>query len=392
VDPGATSADAGPARLAAELRAVGREGGLAAVGIAPALPMLRARRAIEARRSDGLAADMAFTFRNPPRSTDPSAALPGARSLVVGARRYLREPPRSSTTVPAVAGRVARYSWIDHYQPLRRALEAIADHLGAAGWRARVVADDNALVDREAAYLAGLGWYGKHTNLLLPGAGSWFVLGSVVTDAPLPADRPVADRCGTCERCLPACPTGAIVAPGVLDARRCLAWLLQAPGSFPREHRVALGDRIYGCDDCQEVCPVNHRGSRHDPPGAAEADARPYADILKMLAATDEELLAEWGRWYIPRREPRWVRRNALIVLGNVGDATDAAVLDAITAALAHPDPVVRAHAVWAAARLGRPDLTRSLADDPDPEVAAELVAIGTVEARLSSNRADTSI
>ena len=125
-----------------------------------------------------------------------------------------------------------------------------------------MVADDNALVDREAAYRAGLGWYGKNANLLLPGEGSWFVLGSVVTDAPAaPPSRPrrCADGCGTCTRCLDGCPTGAIVAPGVVDARRCLAWLLQVEGAFPREHRVALGDRLYGCDDCQEVCPPNRR-------------------------------------------------------------------------------------------------------------------------------------
>src|SRR5438105_6711215 len=139
----------------------------------------------------------------------------------------------------------------------------MARRLEVDGWRARVLADDNALVDREAARRAGLGWYGKNANVLLPGAGSWFVLGSVVTDAPLPpADHEVPDGCGSCTRCLDGCPTGAIVAPGVVDARRCLAWLVQQPGSFPVELRAALGDRIYGCDDCQEVCPPNHRAER----------------------------------------------------------------------------------------------------------------------------------
>src|SRR5690606_2934259 len=120
-------------------------------------------------------------------------------------------------------------------------LGAVAAELTAAGWRARVLADDNALVDRAAAARAGIGWFGKNANLLLPGLGSWFVLGSVITDAPVvPTEVPVADRCGSCTRCLEACPTGAIVAPGVVDARRCLSWLLQADGSFPREHRAAL--------------------------------------------------------------------------------------------------------------------------------------------------------
>ncbi len=260
--------DATAQAMAAELCRVGREAGLDAVGIAGAEPFEETRRDLESRREAGLAAKMAFTYRNPARSTDPQRALPGARSLVVGARRYLRTPPgreenggEEDSGAPGraeLSGKVARFSWIDHYQPLRAALGAVADRVRREGWQARVLADDNALVDRAAAYRAGLGWWGRNTTLLLPGAGSWFVLGSVVTDAPLPpTGSPVPDGCGPCRRCLAACPTGALVAPGVLDARRCLAWLVQAPGVFPVEHRVALGDRLYGCDDCQEVCPVN---------------------------------------------------------------------------------------------------------------------------------------
>src|SRR5205807_8136934 len=181
----------------------------------------------------------------------------GAAALVVGARSYRRAPP-APPDGPGPLGRVAAYSWRDHYEPLRAALAVVAGRLTSEGWQAEVLVDDNRLVDREAAYRAGLGWYGKNTNLLLEGTGSWFVLGSVVTDAPLPATAsPVFEGCGSCARCLPACPTGALVAPGVLDARRCLAHLVQAPGAFPVEFREALGDRLYGCDDCQEVCPPN---------------------------------------------------------------------------------------------------------------------------------------
>jgi epoxyqueuosine reductase len=281
-------------------------------------------------------------------------------------------------------GRVARYAWEDHYTPLRSALTVVARELEAAGWRCRVLADDNALVDREAAYRAGIGWYGKNANLLLPGRGSWFVLGSVVTDAPLATDaRPLADGCGSCTRCIDGCPTGAIVAPGVVDARRCLAWLLQADGPFPRDHRVALGDRIYGCDDCQEVCPPNHRADRVDPGTEATPEAQPVVALLDMLAADDDELMARYGRWYIPRREARYLRRNALVVLGNVADARDPAVVAALRRALADVDPLVRAHAVWAARRLGRPDLLSEaggIVDDPDPLVRAELAA--AVDAR----------
>ncbi len=340
-------------------------------------------------------AGMAFTYRRPERSSDPGRALPGARAIVVGARSYRRAAAQPSSgdgagpsgLLPSARplGRVARYAWEDHYTPLRAALTVVAQQLETAGWRCRVVADDNALVDREAAYRAGIGWYGKNANLLLPGQGSWFVLGSVITDAPLEVgDGQVADGCGSCTRCLEGCPTGAIVSPGMVDARRCLAWLLQGEGPFPRDYRAALGDRLYGCDDCQEVCPPNHRIGRVDPAAEHGPDAKPVVDILELLAATDDELMARHGRWYIPHRQARYLRRNALVVLGNVADPESPAVVAAVCRALADADPLVRGHAVWAARRLGRHDLLNDLAGvvrDPDPLVRAELEA--AVEPRV---------
>ena len=348
-----------PARLADELAAIGRAAGLDAVGVAPATPFESTRRELESRKAAGLHGDMQFTYRNPTRSTDPGAALDGARSLVVGARSYRRARPSDARRRGSgPVARVARYSWIDHYEPLRVALHAIADRLAADGWATRVLADSNALVDREAAYRAGLGWYGKNANLLLPGRGSWFVLGTVVTDAPLPASHaPAPDGCGSCTRCLPACPTGAIVAPGVVDARRCLAWLVEAPGSFPVEFRGALGDRIYGCDECQEVCPPNRTEERRHRAPPAEPDAQVDVDLVELLALDDEALLARHGRWYIPERDPRYVRRNALIALGNVGDASSPAVEATLTRYLTTHDELLREHAAWAARALGRDDL-----------------------------------
>jgi epoxyqueuosine reductase len=359
--------------LVDELRVLGREAGLDAIGVAPAEPFLDTRRHLEERKAAGLHGGMAFTYRDPRRSTDPGAALPGARALVVGARAYRRRPVPKPEGVGPVA-RVAAYSWRDHYAPLRAALGVVAERLAGDGWRARVLVDDNALVDREAAYRAGLGWYGKSTNLLLQGRGSWFVLGSVVTDAPLPPDAPVADQCGSCTRCLPACPTGAIVAPGVLDARRCLAHLVQAPGPFPVELRPALGDRLYGCDDCQEACPPNRVDERRLPPPAAGDGDEAWVAVLDILAADDAELLRRFGRWYIPRRQPRYLRRNALVVLGNTADGADPAVEAALRRALADDDPLVRGHAVWAAYRLHRADLVDDLVgDDRHPDVVAEV-------------------
>ena len=375
--------EAGPCdqELTNAVSAAMRGAGLASVGVAPVERFESTRQDLVDRRARGLHGGMAFTYRNPDRSTDPARILAGARSLVVGARGYLRHPgPARDGAV--VAGRVARYAWSDHYRGLRRGLRAGARVLEGAGFAAVVVADDNALVDREAARRAGIGWYGRNANLLLPGKGSWYVLGTVVTDAPLTPSTPVAPGCGTCTRCLGACPTGAIVAPGVVDARRCLAWLVQAPGAFPREHRAALGDRMYGCDDCQEVCPPNLAADRAGPAPAGPED-RPMVDVAPFLDDDDTAVLAAAGRWYVPRRDARYLRRNALIVLGNAGDPQDPRVIALLRRSLDDGDPLVRGHAVWAAARLGRPDLADGLeATEADPMVREELARRADVPSR----------
>jgi epoxyqueuosine reductase len=364
VPPVAVAAD----ELTDAVVAAGRQAGLDAVGVAPATPFTRAREALESRKAAGLHGGMAFTYKNPARSTDPGAALEGARAIVVGARSYRIAATDTGSTRPTAL--VARYAQRDHYRMLHDGLRSIAAELKAAGWRARIVSDDNALVDREAAYRAGLGWYGKSANILLPGKGSWFVLGSVITDAPLRvAATHVEDGCGTCRRCIDGCPTGAIVAPGVVDARRCLAWLVQSPGVFPRESREALGNRLYGCDECQEVCPPNVVIERR-------GDERPAGrgvDVLDLLAASDAELLERHGRWYIPDRAVRYLRRNALVVLGNTADGRDAEVDATLRRYLADPDELLRAHAAWACTRLDRVDLLALVADDASPLVRAEL-------------------
>lgn len=375
----------------------GRDAGLDAIGIAGAEPFDDVRRTLEERKAAGLHGGMAFTYRNPARSTDPARTVPGARALVVGAWSYRRAEPSSPGTPATPAGRtgvVARYSWEDYYAPLRQALGAVRATLERAGWKAVVVVDDNALVDRAAARRAGLGWYGKNANLLLHGVGSWFVLGSVVTDAPLapagtsgthgPDKDKNEDGCGACDRCLPACPTGALVAPGVLDARRCLAWLLEAPGVFPAEYRAALGARIYGCDDCQEACPPNKVELRRHPPAPASAHAQATVGVVVDILEDDDDarLLQRFERWYVAEAHARNLRRNALVVLGNVGDASDERTRRAVERALQHDDAIVRAHAVWAARRLaGRSanpgafaaELDRLQRDETDDIVQAEL-------------------
>ena len=345
------------AALTERVLEAGRGAGLAAVGVTTAEPFTEARSDLETRRAAGYAAAMQFTYRNPARSTEPQRILPGARSIVAGA---WATDASAAPEPPANRGRIARYVWRDHYGALRGALDSMADVLRAAGFDAVVVSDDNALVDRAVAYRAGLGWYGKNANVLVPGHGSWVVLGSVVTNAALvPADAPVTDGCGTCQRCIDGCPTGAIVAPGVVDARRCLAWLVQAEGTFPLEYRAALGDRIYGCDDCQEVCPPARVVTRREKPAnwshEAPESGTPcdqFVDLVATVRSTDDELLAAHGRWYIARRDPRHIKRNALIALGNVAPVDDAEVDGLLRDVASGPDELLAEHARWARERI----------------------------------------
>ena len=373
-------------RYTDQLLSLGRNAGLDQVGVTSATVLHRAREAINQRISQGLHNQMQFTFRNPERSTDPTKTLPSARSVIVGALSYSSSAVNTFAQTPEkenkFSARIARYVWSDYYAQLRMLLGEIARQLVLDGHRAVVLADDNAIVDREVAYQAGIGWFGKNSNLLISGAGSYFVLGCVITTAELIfADKQVEDGCGSCKRCLDNCPTSAIVAPGVVDANKCLAWLLQKPGVFDREYRVALGDRIYGCDDCQEVCPPTVRYERKIESSRLEILRKPakqWASVAAILTNDDDSLLSEFGAWYIADRNPKWLRRNALIILGNIGDPSDDAVVDLLNKYLHHADPVLRAHAVWAAARLGLKHMIDET--DEDQIVQAELRSLPSVK------------
>jgi epoxyqueuosine reductase len=340
-----------------ELRSMLAGHGVTHVGVTSAAVLTEARVALHERRAAGLHGGMEFTYRNPDRSTDPTRAVRDARSVIVAARPYLTDsdPPAPAPVAEQGSGahaRVGRYAWVDHYGPLRTGLREAAVRIRRSDHRAVAFADDNSVVDRAVAHRAGLGWYGKNANLLLPGAGSWFVLGSIITTAEFePTGPPVADGCGTCTRCIEECPTGAIVAPGVIDANRCLSWVLQKPGSIPEEYRRAIDDRIYGCDDCQDACPISVRlGPRHAI--ALEGPVDAWIDALELLDADDESIDRRFAHWYIAGRDIRLVRRNALVVIGNAGDPDDARVHRVVEHYRAHIDPILADHADWAARRL----------------------------------------
>ena len=299
------------------------------------------RAAIERRKADGMSARLGFTFSKPDVSTDPSRSWPWAQSIVVGLRSYL---PQAGS--PAGGARIARFAERNHYDPLRAGMERVARALEGEGYRAEVVIDDSRLVDRAAAHRAGLAWWGKNTMLLTPGLGPWFLIGCVVTDAEFEPGETMRRDCGTCEACLPACPTGALVAPGVLDARRCLAAILQSRGDIPLEFREAVGDRLYGCDDCLDACPPGSRLL------ATAVETRGSVDPVEVLTVGDRDLLDRFGHFYLPDGDPRYLRRNALVVLGNAGSEDH---LSLLTGYLMHPDAMLVSHALWAIEAIGGP-------------------------------------
>ena len=326
------------ARLGAEL-------GLAAVGAAPVGPYEETERLIRERKARGLFDTMGFTTTRPEVSCHPETLLQGARSVVAAALSCYTPGPEPQPG----EGRLPRYAWSDRYGELRAKLEALGERLGGS-WR--VLVDDNAHVDREAAVRAGLGFYGKSTMLIAPGAGTWIVLGTLVTTVEIEPGEPVRPGCGSCTLCIDACPTGALDVPGTLDAGLCLSWLSQRRAPIPVELREALGDVVYGCDICQDVCPWNRGPERRRAGEALPATAEPVVSLVDWLRTDPTELRARYPRLYVQRNDPGVLRRNAVVALGNSGGAEHLAVLDAIAAGdrLAAGD--VTEHAVWAAARL----------------------------------------
>jgi epoxyqueuosine reductase len=362
--------------LASRIRALAEEAGCTAVGITTAEPFAGVADTLNGRLAEGLGGKLRFTYKDPDRATDIRRSFPWAERIVVVSWPYL-PAAGSPGAMKGLTGRIARFATEDHYLGLRRALQGVVAALRREGWRAEPLYDDDRLVDRAAAVRAGVAWWGKSTMALDPRNGPWTLLGAVVTDADLPPTEPMVRDCGTCDACIPACPTGAIVAPGVLDAGRCIAHASQMAGVIPRQLRAAMGDRTYGCDECLEVCPPGGKRLRETQLGVGRVD------LLELLAADDAALRARYGHFYLPRRSPRFLRRNALIALGNavaIGATTEAEREEAVAALagfLGHPDALYRVHAAWALGRIGGSDcvtlLDYQLRRERDRDVAEEI-------------------
>jgi epoxyqueuosine reductase len=326
----------------AELQEIGIELGLDVVGATRAEAYAETELHIRDRRARGLFADMRFTMAQPEVSCHPEALLPDARTVVSAALCYYEPGPEPG----AGEGRLARYTWTDRYADLREKLDALGRRLGGSY---RVLVDENQHVDREAAARSGVGFYGKNTLLITRRFGSWVVLGTLVTDAEVEVTPPLEATCGACRLCIDACPTNALDEPGTLDATRCLSYWTQAPAAAPEDVRVALEDRVYGCDICQDVCPWNRGVEKRRTQQAPTHAAQPLVSLVEWLEADADELVREYDRLYVPRNDARWLRRNALVALGNVGGDEHRAPVEAF---LESDDDVLREHAAWALARM----------------------------------------
>jgi epoxyqueuosine reductase len=368
------------------IRARAKDLGFDAVGFARAEAHPDGAR-LRAWLDSGRQGTMGWMARDPDRRADPRAVLAEARTVISLAMGYYRGgwPGPAEAAAPAVdasepaRGLVARYAWgRDYHKVIRKRLLALGQTIRTLLPAPRFLAyvDTGPVLDRAWAERAGLGWIGKNTNLIRKGAGSWLFLGEILTDLELPPDAPARNYCGTCARCIAACPTGAIVGPYQLDARRCISYLtIEHKGPIPLELRPAIGTRIFGCDDCQEVCPWNRFATPTADPAFAERPDQQTPELIALLDLDEEAFRLRYAGTALRRAGRNRFVRNVAVALGNVGDARSVPSLDRVLRE--DPDALVRGHAAWALGRIGGADaraaLERAAERERDPAAASEI-------------------
>ena len=336
--------------------------------------------------ANGYAGEMHYLADRAAAYADPARVLDGARSVLVLAFNYRTVEPAAASSWPGA--RVALCLGARLSRSAARAAARLARFFASrgAGARVRGVVDTAPVLEREFAELAGLGWIGKNTLLLNKQAGSWFFLAALLTDLELDYDHAhESDHCGTCRACLDACPTGAFVDAYVLDARKCISYLtIESPGAIPRELRAGVGDWLFGCDVCQEVCPWNHRAPVSETPDLQPAAGLTALDLAELFWLDEAEFRARFRHTPLWRPKRRGLLRNAAIVLGN---QTPPGAIEALVHGLEDDDPLVRGACAWALGRYdderARHALVARLANEADAQVREEIVA--AVAASLSS-------
>ena len=336
--------------LPERIRAAAVEAGFDLVGFAASRPAPLAER-LGDWLAQGMHGTMQYMEDPDGRRADPERYLPWARSLVVVGLSY--HTGHALSQAPE-RGAISRYAWGRDYhvevrariERLRAALEALAP-----GCRTHPFVDTSPVLEKGVAEAAGLGWRGKHTNLLRKRLGSWFFLGGLATDLEIAPDRPGRDHCGTCTRCIDVCPTRAIIAPYVLDARLCISYLtIEHRGPIPRALRAGVGNRVFGCDDCQEVCPWNKFATRTRVAEFEPHDGNLNPLLLELLALSRSQWNRRFKRTPVRRAHYEGFLRNVAVAIGNWG-APEA--VPGLAARLDDPSPLVRGHVAWALGRIG---------------------------------------
>lgn len=345
--------------LADRLKALGRELGFVQIGIAPAVTPTGFHRLLE-WIDQGHAAEMHWIERRKEAYRHPDGVMTGTRSVIVAAMNY------HDGNAPGSGPRVARYASgsADYHDVLKPRLKQLADLIREEKpqSRNRVVIDTAPLLERDFARLAGIGWFGKNTMLISRTAGSWFFLGAILTDVELEYDNPVDQSwCGTCTRCLDACPTNAFPEPGVLDARRCISYLTieHRKDPIPADLRSGVGQWLFGCDICQDVCPWNRFSPTETLPEFQQQPSMRSIDCEELLGLSDEQFADRFAATPLSRPGRAGLLRNAAIVLGNSGDVS---ALPALKAALSDSEPLVRDAAAWAIEQFAGANETETLA------------------------------
>jgi epoxyqueuosine reductase len=360
-ESGAMSPRISGGELKKELLAFARELGFDSCHVAPCAPPTHATEFRNWLREGG-AGEMHYMERGEEKRCDPQKILPGARSIVVVALNYfqgraIRRSPTSATLRPsrqtAATGRIARYAWGDDYHNLIAAkLDTIDNFLREFGGNQKCYVDTGPILERDHAAEAGIGWHGKSTMLIDRRLGTWFFLGGMFTTLELPPDSPQPDRCGKCTRCIDACPTGAIIAPHQLDARRCISYLtIELKGAIPLEFRPLIGNRIFGCDDCLDACPWNRFAEISRESAFAARKSITGMSLRDYLALGEAEFRVMFRDSPIKRIKRRGFLRNVCVALGNVGDPND---LPALERAASDPESLIAEHAAWAIERIRR--------------------------------------
>ena len=339
--------------LAAGIKAAALRLGFELVGISPAKAPPHGKSFAEWLRR-GFGGEMDYLRRSEPARRDPQTLMPWAVSVVSVGMNYFTPFPRPKACRGA-NGWISRYAWGDDYHDVMKSkLEELLEFVRAASSgpvEGRAFVDSGPVLERDAAGLGGVGWIGKNTHIISPKRGSWFFLGELFLSVPLAYDQPIRDRCGRCDLCLKACPTGAFVGPYVLDARRCISYLtIELKGSIPLHLRPLIGNHIFGCDICQEICPYNVKAR---PAKEACFAPRPglYApDLIPLLSLTAEEFRRRFHKSPVGRAKRRGLLRNVAVALGNLKSRE---AVSALVRALADEEPLVRQHAAWALGQIG---------------------------------------